>query len=509
MNTRASLWLRSLRTSPRLLAALGLVLGAVFGWLAIAISPLSALLLLAGLTVTVAMFVWPFFGFLLMAAMAPLERFGRLTNDDSTFTFSVMRMLGFLSLGAFLMHWIVMKRKLRTPSSLLWYGGYMTLGVLSLSWTSDLHYGFNETSMQLGNLMFFFLVMNIVADLKKARLALAVWLFVTVVIDIYTVYQWNAGTTAVVQDDDYYNEGGALTTNDRFAAVAYDVPEFHIDAKKRAIGTTSHPGIYGVNLLLSMPFFFYFFRTVSGFWKKMLIGAGTLLTAYNVLLTNTRAVLATLVVLFLISILTGLFRLRPLALIVIVTGAVAAVALAPSDLRNRAFNFDNWFSESRDSSFGDRLYLMRVSLEIIAENPFFGVGLANQVELPKRAQVDWRDRARSPHNDVLATLLEVGIFGFVLVAGFMVSLFRRVRLGRRIGLATADPKLHLLMNAALVQLLCILFFGIQGEPLTIPIKGFWLTAGIVVALTQTIVERAKSAQAGRQAEPGTLTPIPV
>ena len=93
MNTRASLWLRSLRTSPRLLAALGLVLGAVFGWLAIAISPLSALLLLAGLTVTVAMFVWPFFGFLLMAAMAPLERFGRLTNDDSTFTFSVMRML--------------------------------------------------------------------------------------------------------------------------------------------------------------------------------------------------------------------------------------------------------------------------------------------------------------------------------------------------------------------------------------------------------------------------------
>jgi hypothetical protein len=489
-----SLWLGRVRATPRLSAALGLLTGAAFAWLAIVSSPLIAIMLLAGVSVTAGMFVWPFFGFLLMAAMAPLERFGRLTNDDSTFTFSVMRMLGFLSLAAFLIHWILRKRKLRAPSSLLWYGSYMALGVLSLSWTSDLHYGFNQTSMQLGNLMFFFVVLNIVEDIKKARIALAVWLCVTVAIGIYTVYQWNAGTAAVVQAEDYYNEGAALKTDERFAAVTYDIPEMHIERQKRAIGSTSHPGAYGLNLLLALPFFLYFFRTVSGFWMKLLVGASTLLTAYNVLLTNTRATLLTLVFLIVVSACTGLIRLRPSLVIGIVISAVAATALAPADLRDRIFRFDKWFSESQDTSFGDRLYLMKVSLEIFSENPLFGVGLGNQVDVPKRANLDWRDRAKSAHNDFVATLLEVGAVGFMLVAGFLVSLYRRFRLCKKVGLASGNPQLHMLVNAASVQLLCILFFGLQAEPLTLPIKGFWLTAGIVVALSQTIIERARAVE---------------
>ncbi len=497
MTSPLALWGPAEHRSPRLYAAIGLLAGAVFAWLAILTSPVVALLLLAGLAVTAGMFVWPFFGFLLMAAMCPLERFGRLTNDDSTFTFSVMRMAGFLSLGAFLIHWMVKKRKLRTPSSLIWYGSYMTLGVISLSWTSDLHYGFNQTAMQLGNLMFFFVVLNIVEDLKKARIALAVWLSVTAVIGLFTVYQWNAGTTAVVQDEDYYNQGAALKTDERFAAVAYDVPELHIERQKRAIGTTSHPGAYGLNLLLALPFFLYFFRTVSGFWMKLLTGGGALLTAYNILLTNTRATLLTMVVLVIIATCTGLIRLRPSLVIVVAICVSAAVALAPTDLRNRIFRFDKWFSESRDSSFGDRLYLMQVSFQIISENPLFGVGLANQVEVPKRAHLDWRDRARSAHNDFVATLLEVGLVGFTLVAGFLVSLYRRFSLCRRIGVASGDPKLHFLVNAAFVQLWCILFFGLQAEPLTLPMKGFWLTAGIVVALSQSILERARTVEANR------------
>ncbi len=496
MTLRSNWPLRLVRKSPVLFTAVGLLTGAGFAWLAIATSPLIAFLLLVGLAVTIGVCVWPFFGLLLTAAMAPLERFGRLTNDDSTFTFSVMRMAGFLSLGAFLVHWIIKKRKLRAPSSLLWYGAYMTLGVLSLSWTSDLHYGFNQTSMQLGNLMFFFVVLNMVEDMSKARLALAVWLCVIAVIGVYTVYQWNAGTTAVVQDDDYYNEGAALTTEDRFAAVAYDIPELHIERQKRAIGTTSHPGAYALNLLLALPFFIYFFRTVSGFWMKLLIGAGTLLTAYNVLLTNTRAALATMLALFLLSLCTGLIRLRTSLVVALIVCGATATALAPQDLRSRIFRFDQWFSDSRDTSFGDRLYLMQVSMDIIFENPLFGVGLGNQVDVPKRAQLDWRDRARSAHNDFIATLLEVGIVGFLLVAGFLVSLYRRYRLCDRIGRAYRDPKLHLLVNAALVQLLVILFFGLQAEPLTLPIKGFWLTAGIAVALSQTLLERGKSVKDG-------------
>src|SRR5262249_6886516 len=160
--------------------------------------------------------------------------------------------LGFISLAAFLLHWILGKRRLRFPSTFFWYAGYMALGILSLTWTSDMDYGFNQASMQLGNLMFFFVVCNIVENLKQARISLAVWLVVTVIIGIYTVYQWNS-EKGIVQSQDYYNEGATLRTEERFAAVIYDVPTMHLQRQKRAIGTTSHPGAYGINLLLSLP----------------------------------------------------------------------------------------------------------------------------------------------------------------------------------------------------------------------------------------------------------------
>jgi O-antigen ligase len=134
--------------------------------------------------------------------------------------------------------------------------------------------------------------------------------------------------------------------------------------------------------------------------------------------------------------------------------------------------------------------------------------LGNQVEVPTRARLDYRDRARSAHNDVIATLLEVGVVGFILVAGFLVSLYRRFRLCKRVGLASRDPKLHLLVNAAFVQLMCILFFGLQAEPMTLPIKGFWLTAGIVVALSQTILERARAVEGQPTNHIGQLDPSP-
>lgn len=493
-------WLTRLRPpfsfSPLILSmGAGLLVGVVFAIRSEQSSPYTSVFLLLGLGVAVAVFISPYVGFLLTAAMVPLERFGRFTNDDSTFTFSVMRMAGFLSVGAFLLFWLLTKRKLRAPSSFLFYAAYMSLGVLSLSWSSDLHYGFNQTSMQLGNLMFFFVVLNIVENLRKARLALAVWLMVTVVIGVYTIHQWYSTETGLVQTQDFYLEGASLTTTDRFAAVIYDVPTRNTAEQKRAIGTTSHPGGYGINLLLSMPLFIYFYRTVSIRWLKGIIAAGGAITAYNIMLTNTRAVLLTFVVLILISLAIGLLRLKPWLVLACVSAGAVALYAAPEDLKGRIFHFDNWFSERRDSSFGDRLYLMQVSIDLISENPIFGIGLGNQVDVPKRAKLDWRDHARSAHNDFIATLLEVGIVGLVLVVAFLVSLYRRLRFCERVGLAQKDLRLHLLMNAARVQLLCVLFFGLQAEPLTLPIKGFWLTAGIVVALSETLIERAKVIEA--------------
>jgi hypothetical protein len=463
------------------------LVGGLFAVLASQTSPNLALLLLAGIGVVACMAVFPVFGLLTMAALAPVERFGRLTDDTSGFTFSVMRVAGLLLVMVFFLHWVFMRRRFRFPSTLLWYAAYMTLGVMSLTWTSDLRYGLNQTTMQLGNLLFFFVVLNMVNNLKKARLLLSVWLIVVCGVGIFTIYKWHSDAGGIVDSEDYYLRGEGLTTEDRFAAVLYDPPSYE-QRQRRAIGTTSHPGAYGINLLLALPVYFYFFRTVKSKTLQFLIFGAILIAVYNVLLSNTRGILLTFGVLMLLTLITRLIRVR--VWFVLLTLGVASVALwyAPLDLRDRLLDFDQYFKQGRDSSFGERLYLMKTSIEVIAESPLFGVGLGNQVDVAERGKLDWRDRSRSAHNDLIATWLEVGLVGVVFVTGFLISFYRRCRFGEDVGRNLTDPKLALLMGAGKLQLFAILTYGIQGEPLTQPLKGFWLTAGIILALTESMIE---------------------
>ena len=476
---------------PQLLT--GLTLASLGGGLFATLASLSdvtiALLFFAG-TIAVACFAYiPVFGLLTMAGLAPVERFGRLTNDGSEFTFSVMRAAGLVLVIVFLLHWVFLRRRFRFPSSLLWYGAYMALGVLSLTWTSDLQYGRNQTAMQLGNLLFFFVVLNMVDSLKRARLVLAVWLGVVCAIGVFTIYKWHSDSGGIVADEDYYLRGGGLTTGERYAAVLYDPPSYE-QRQRRAIGTTSHPAAYGINLLLALPVYIYFFRTCRNRLLRLLIFAASLVAVYNVFLTNTRAVLVTFGVITLYVLLTGFLRTRIWFVALTVAAALAAFTYAPPDLRDRLLSFEQYFKQGRESSFGERLYLMQVSIDLISESPLFGIGLGNQADVAERGKLDWRDRSRSAHNDFIATWLEVGLVGLVLVIGFLISLYRRCRLGEKVGLGLNEPRIFLLMNAAKEQFFVILVFGVQGEPLTQPIKGFWLTAGIVLALTESMLENA-------------------
>src|SRR5207245_430780 len=89
-------------------AVAGLTSGPIFAVLATQSSPVVGALLIVAALVAGTIVVWPSLGFFLTAAVVPLERIGRLTDDSSMYGFSLMRAVGLITLaGALAQHMLL------------------------------------------------------------------------------------------------------------------------------------------------------------------------------------------------------------------------------------------------------------------------------------------------------------------------------------------------------------------------------------------------------------------
>jgi O-antigen ligase/polysaccharide polymerase Wzy-like membrane protein len=446
-------------------------------------SPLPAAAAMCGLAVVGGIVAFPYAGFLLTAFVVPLERIGRFTNDSSLATVSLMRIVGTLTLAALLVHILLRRRRVLISAPGLLYILYFGVGVLTLACTSDFEFGVRAASAMLGNLLFFLLVINIVRTPQQARAAVVCWLLSTVAIGAFTIYQWH--NPAAIITEDRFNSTGQRSSDQRFSTVLADASEYQsLDQTPRALGTTSHPAVYAINLILTLPFFAYFFRTTRGTALRAAIVVAAAITCYNVVLANTRAALITMVLVLGLILVTGLVRVTAGLLATIVAGALIALPFAPGAIWNRVLDVSN-YTVQRSDTLRARLIYWDEGLSMVSENWLFGIGLGNQTDLPRRLN----DRMYMPpnstvHNEYLQSLLETGLLGYPLLVAFMTVLYRRAKQGER-SLARAgrtDPAL--LLRAGRVALLAVLIYGTQVDVLHFPLKGWWLAMGLVVAITE-------------------------
>ncbi len=475
-------------------AAVGLAGGSMFVLLAAQTSPVIAGAGIAALLAGGAVVAFPYIGFLLTALIVPLERIGRLTDDASMYNFSLMRMVGMGTLAALLLHLLMLRRKLLFGLPVLLYAAYAAVGITTLVHTSDFPFGVRATSAVLGNLLFFFLVVNIVTTPARGRAAIICWLGTTTAIGLFTVYQWH--NPAAIINEDAFNATGARTQEERFSTVLSDASEYEVlDRTPRALGSTSHPAVYGINLILSVPFFAYLFRTVrSRAWRVSIALAGAVV-CYNVMLANTRAAVIALVVCLLLVVTTGLIRLSWRVVAAGTCVALLSLPLLPPALYDRIFDVSN-YTVSRSETLRARFTYWSEGLTMLREHWLVGIGLGNQTELPRRLSTRMHMPPNSTvHNEYLQSFIETGMLGFPFLVAFVVLLYRRCREGERGMRQDGDHATALLMTASRVALLSLLFYATQVDVLHFPLKGWWLAMGIAVALTERRAWHAARAQA--------------
>jgi hypothetical protein len=474
---------------PLLAAACGLVAGTTLVLLASQASPLLAAAVMAGLVVVGAVLLFPELGYLLTVFVIPLERVGRFTDDQTVHTLSVGRFVGILALGALLLHALIKKWQLRVGPAVALYAAYLGFGAITVFFSNDWEGGVRTGSQVAGILVFLFVVINFARNWRLAKISAVLWLAASLLAGLWTAFNWHfsLGETIV-------GEQNIGTTSQRFKATLQDdSPWDRLEgAVARAQGTTSHPAVYGINMIMTLPFWVYLVRVHRSPWIKVGASLSLLVCLYNIFLTNTRAAIALAAVMMALIAARGLIRLTPGRLVAGLVLATSTLYFVPSDVWVRVLDIGRYTVGQNIGTFALRLEFWDAALEGVKRNLLTGSGMGNQTVVPELTEGVSPKRI-SAHNEYLNTLLEVGLIGWILMFGAIFLLvrssFRAARIFR--GLPGRSEQ-YSFMVAAQLTMISVLLYGIQVDVFHFPLKGFWLVAGLSWSLEMLAREEARA-----------------
>jgi O-antigen ligase len=409
-----------------------------------------------------------------MAFVVPLERIGRFGDDMELQTFSAMRLVGMLALAAMLAQVLIRRQQIELPRPLVLYFLIVVMAFASIGHAFDPLATRSHAISMMGNLLMFVVLVQAIRDWPMIERMVLAWLAATLLIGIYQIYDWHFDSAII--------DGQLGQTGTRFSTTWDDVSELStLGNQRRAFGTTSNAAVYGINLLLALPFVLLWLRRARGMVARLFWLATLGIVLYNVLLTNTRFVLVFCAILLITAVVSGLVRLT------VYTVAGAGVALAgviaalPASIWNRVLNIQAYSLENA-TNLQWRFELWRAALKIGMEHWFAGIGVGNRTEIvrhldPTRFEATWI----MAHNEFLQVFYELGILGLVLFVLFLGSLLLRAygttwRL-RRLG---QDDAAWFTVACGLALFIGIIF-SLQVDAFHFPLKGWWLAAGLLIA----------------------------
>jgi O-antigen ligase len=474
--------------SPITLSAVAFITGVLLAAAAARTTPVISLVLLSGLVVAAVALIYPSLALLLTVSMIPLERIGRLTPDSSQYTVSAMRIVGLVALASFLIHGGLNKWKVKFGTGFLLYAAYCAWAITTVFFTDDQLGGIRAASAVLGNLLFFFLVVNLTRNWHVAKAAAAVWLMASVAIGVYTAYEWHTGRYRVEEED-------RGLTSYRFSTVLRDKSEWEgLQEVDRALGTTSSPAVYAINMILTVPFLLFFFRTEKVWLIKMAALLGCLIAVYNVLLTNTRAATIVVVGVTTLCVFRGLVRLRLRTIVIPVVFALLLLLSSPEAVYKRVLDLGN-YSYSQSSTLQVRMAYWSAGARIIERHWFTGIGLGNQLAVPALANVKGPEES-TVHNEYLETLIETGILGWLLFFSFVGLLLYRGYAAASLAKRSGASQRYWFLVASQIAMISVLVYAVQVDVFHFPLKGWWLVAGLTWSLhdfgLKRIAETAES-----------------
>src|SRR5262249_22767936 len=129
----------------------------------------------------------PEIGFLLMIALIPLDRIGRLSSSEAIVSMSAAKILGMITLAGWLLHISYKKEKILFPREFIPLILFILMGALTYFYTTDQHAAEASISRLLTPLFLLFLTFNIIKSKKLLKLFIVSFLIMTAIMGVFAV----------------------------------------------------------------------------------------------------------------------------------------------------------------------------------------------------------------------------------------------------------------------------------------------------------------------------------
>jgi O-antigen ligase len=168
--------------------------------------------------------------------------------------------------------------------------------------------------------------------------------------------------------------------------------------------------------------------------------------------------------------------------------AVCVIPLIPRDVYLRSLD-PQLYTTEKSGSFKVRFKFWAKSFELIEQHWLTGIGVGDQTTIVNMVTDELAGRITpqgvkaSAHNEFIWSMVEVGIFGWLLHWSFVVWIFSMaIRAGSRFYRLDPEGEKYYLCVAIQIMLIGVVLFGVQQEVFHIPLKGWWLNAAIATFL---------------------------
>lgn len=192
-------------------------------------------------------------------------------------------------------------------------------------------------------------------------------------------------------------------------------------------GTTIDPNILAAIIILGLHIATNFFLNIASLIKRIVFGGLALFMLYGILLTGSRGALIAFVVSFGLKIfyegkLSGTARKKSINLILwAVIGVFIMVSILPEELIESRFSKDTILGlNEREQGSHNRYDIWLAATNLFVMSPIWGYGCGNFINSIALVY----SRQCAAHNIYVLLLIEGGLFGFMLFAKYVYSMWK-------------------------------------------------------------------------------------